>query len=122
MGYIGAMGYRLPDAVKRKQELDSELHRIVDILKTQGAEQVILFGSLARGDIGSHSDIDLIVVQETGERFLDRLDAIYRAVIPKVALDVLVYTPAEFEALRRDNSFVRGAVAEGRVLYAKESR
>ena len=141
------MPYTLVDQNKRERELLDEVKRIVDILRTQDVEQVILFGSLAAkypsscGDAASPvqneaprgrgavsggadppcGDIDLIVVQNTTKRFLDRLDDIYSAVRPRKALDVLVYTPEELESLRESRPFVRRALAEGRVLYVKDS-
>jgi predicted nucleotidyltransferase len=115
------MGYTLPNVEKRRQELMTEVRRIVDVLKSRDVESIILFGSLARGDIGSHSDIDLIVIENTDKRFLERLDSIYSAVVPRRGLDVLVYTPEEMTAMSRDSAFVRKALAEGVVLYAKDS-
>lgn len=91
------------------------------ILRARNVEKVILFGSLARGDVVSTSDIDLIVIQDTDLGFLERLDEIYSAVLPRKALDVLVYTPRELAFLKEDSPFVRKALSEGRVLYAKDS-
>lgn len=117
------MGYTLRRSESRKEVLCSELERIIGILrgKDKDIERIILFGSLARDDVGPASDIDLILVQNTDKRFLDRLDEIYRAIEPRVGLDVLVYTPAEFESMKENNSFVRKALSEGRVLYARDS-
>lgn len=80
-------------------------------------QKIILFGSLAEGDVGRSSDIDLIIVQETEKRFLDRLEEIYVALQPNVALDVLVYTPKEFAQMEQTNSFIRSVLKKGRVLY-----
>ncbi len=115
------MGYTLPNTEKRKRELMTEVRRIVDILKSRDVEIIILFGSLARGGVGSYSDIDLIVVENTHRRFLERLDSVYSEVLPRTGLDVLVYTPQELTAMSRDSAFVRKALAEGKVLYAKDS-
>jgi predicted nucleotidyltransferase len=81
-------------------------------------ERVILFGSAARGEISPRSDVDLIIVQRTDRRFLDRLDEMYRLLLPAVGCDILVYTPEEFERLRTERPFVRRAVAEGVCLHA----
>ena len=75
---------------------------------------ILLFGSLVRGEIGSESDIDLIVVKETGKKFLDRLDEFYEDV--SVAIDLLVYTPDEFDHLKK-RSFIKKAMEEGVILY-----
>ena len=91
------MGYRAPDSASRVRLLNGELNRIVEILKARDVEKVILFGSLVDGDVGSTSDIDLIVVEKTDKRFLDRLGEVYSAIQPRMAADVLVYTPDELE-------------------------
>lgn len=116
------MGYRMPDPAERAMELNSELNRIVGILKARNVDKVILFGSLVDGRIGSTSDIDLIIVDNTDKRFLDRLGDIYSAIQPRVATDLLVYTPDEIERLVEESSFVREAVLRGRVVYEKNSQ
>ncbi|MFZ5924938.1 MAG: nucleotidyltransferase domain-containing protein [Bacillota bacterium] len=113
------MGYRLPDKNDRVKRLTKEMERIVSILQNRGVEKIVLFGSLARGDVGSSSDVDLIVVEKTDKRFLERLDDVYSAVQPRVATDILVYTPEEIERLKESSSFVRQVLREGRVLYEK---
>jgi len=115
------MGYRLFPKEKRKKRLTAELERILGILKTRDVEKVILFGSLVSGNVTSTSDIDLLVVERTQKRFLDRLDDLYSLLQPTVALDILVYTPEEIEALRKTNRFIRSILEGGRVLYEKDS-
>ncbi|MCJ7443667.1 MAG: nucleotidyltransferase domain-containing protein [Methanotrichaceae archaeon] len=105
-----------PDQRKKSEELEAEVKRIVERLeKDRGVKLVLLFGSMARGDQHSGSDIDLIVVRETDKKFLDRLDEFYDDA--QEAMDVLVYTPEEFESMR-NRPFVKKALAEGMVLYA----
>lgn len=78
---------------------------------------MILFGSQARGDAAPESDIDLIVLKETERRFLDRLQDALEAMEPDRAVDVLVYTPEEFQAVQeRGNPFLERALREGTEL------
>jgi hypothetical protein len=56
----------------------------------------------------------VIVVKETEERFLDRLDEFYDDA--REAMDVLVYTPQEFEEMK-ERPFVKRALKEGKILY-----
>ena len=82
-------------------------------------EQVILFGSRARGDNREDSDVDLMVVESEpfGKTRSRRLEAVrlWRAlsdfVVPK---DIVVYSRGEVERWRRSSNhswhgrFVRG--------------
>ncbi len=106
----------------RRRLLEGEIERMVRLFPDLGVRKAILFGSLARGDVTASSDIDLILVMDTTKRFVDRLDDIIRALRPRVGLDVLVYTPEEFEELRRSRAFVQSAVKEGKVIYEAQSR
>jgi predicted nucleotidyltransferase len=82
-----------------------------------GVRQVILFGSLAAGAAGSRSDLDLVIVQDTDKRFMDRLDEFYRLLVPTVETDILVYTPQEWETLVKTREFVRRIASGGVTLY-----
>jgi predicted nucleotidyltransferase len=102
---------------ERKKELEHELERVTKMLrKDKEIRLVMLFGSLARGDVSGESDIDLIIIKNTKKKFLDRLDEIYSTLVPNVALDILVYTPKEFKAMK-NRSFIMNAMKEGKILH-----
>jgi predicted nucleotidyltransferase len=78
-------------------------------------EKILLFGSAARGEQDEESDLDLIIIKRTAERFLDRLLAV--PVLP-VPADVFVYTPEEFAAMQEnENPFILAALEDAVVLY-----
>ena len=95
------------------------------IVEAVDPEQVILFGSRARGDAGEESDVDLVVVESEpfGKTRSRRLEAVrlWRALsgflVPK---DILVYSRDEV-ALWRDslNHVLAQALREGKVLYER---
>lgn len=111
------MGFRLPAAAERRERLERELGRIVARLAEAGARKIVLFGSVARSEVASTSDLDLIVVQETDRPFTARIEEALRLTSPRVATDILVYTPDEFSELQRSNAFVQRALREGTILY-----
>ena len=74
-------------------EKKERIKQIVSSLREYDPERVILFGSHARRDADEYSDLDLVVIKETEERFLDRLKRVYEVMQPDFALDLLVYTP-----------------------------
>lgn len=79
---------------------------------------VLLFGSRARGDALDDSDVDLLVVSESFRDvpFLERATAVLRDVDFPFAVDVLCYTPEEFERKRQELGVVSAAVEEGVTL------
>jgi predicted nucleotidyltransferase len=106
-----------PDTRARSERLMAALEEILQRIVDDETEQVILFGSAARGDVGSSSDLDLLVVRRDNRRPAERVDDLYRRARPTVALDLLVYTPAELAALRQSSSFVRRILQEGRIVH-----
>ncbi|MBI2302247.1 MAG: nucleotidyltransferase domain-containing protein [Armatimonadetes bacterium] len=84
-------------------------------------DQVILFGSRARGDARADSDVDLLVVMAAVESKREAALAMLLALEGfRVAKDVVVTTSAEYAA-RRDlvGSVEYPASREGRVMYAR---
>jgi len=104
-------------APERQGRLEAELRRILGELPRLGVTKAILFGSLASGTVGRTSDLDLILVAASAEKFTRRLERFYEALSPSVALDLFVYTPEEFAAMAESSPFVRTALARGQVVY-----
>jgi len=101
---------------KRQKILKSELERIVQILCEMKAQRIVLFGSAAREDTGAYSDLDIIAVLDSDLPFVKRLGLLYEQIQPRVGLDLLAYTPQEFDKIR-ERPFIRQALREGKVLY-----
>lgn len=77
--------------------------------------RVILFGSRARGEALSTSDLDLILVSPcfTSVPFLERPVFVLESLDYPGGLELLCYTPEEFETKREEMGIVRVAVMEG---------
>ncbi len=85
-------------------------------------EKIILFGSAARGDTDEYSDIDLIVVKETDQRFVQRLVDVTSFLPLDLSIDVFVYTPQELQTMiQAGNPFIEQALKDGIVLYETAS-
>ncbi len=112
------MPYSMPDK-ERKAKLSAQLKKAIEAITPLNPEKVILFGSFNHGDLNSRSDIDLLVVWNTGLPFLERTQVFYDAIQPDFAMDILVYTPEEIGELRDINPLIRKAFKEGRVIYEK---
>ena len=84
-------------------------------------EQVILFGSHARGQAGVHSDVDLLVVMR-GEAEEGRGNPVRRAIAERFVLpiDVIIRSAEALAQQRKDPySLIHKALAEGEVLYER---
>ena len=84
-------------------------------------EQIILFGSQARGDAGPDSDVDLLIVMPVeGSIREKRLEISLALPDLPVPVDVIVTTPENF-AWRKDivGTIEWPATHEGKVLYAR---
>jgi len=84
-------------------------------------EQIILFGSHARGEATRDSDVDLLVVMPVAgskrETMVEIGLVLHDFPFPK---DIIVTTPAEF-AWRKEipGTIERPAAREGKVMYAR---
>jgi uncharacterized protein len=108
---------------KAKTPAQRQIQEIVNrIIERFHPEQIILFGSQARGDAGPDSDVDLLVVMPVEgskrEKQLEIRMALHDIHVPK---DVIVSTPEEF-AWRKEivGTIERPAARQGKVLYARK--
>jgi predicted nucleotidyltransferase len=103
--------------VKIKKELLGEITR--RIKKIAHPRKIILFGSHARGNAKSRSDIDILVVSDNSRPRHQRSAPIYGALSDIILpMDIVVYTPKEIEEWSNvPEAFISTAVREGKVLY-----
>ena len=91
------------------------LYRIVAGYRPQ---RVIVYGSFARDDVHERSDLDLIVVKHTDERFIDRIGRVLEFCDGEMVVEPLVYTQDEIDMmLEEGNTFLESALEEGVVVY-----
>lgn len=111
---------KLPEKLTRALD-----QAVSDIVQLASADTVLLFGSYAEGSAEEHSDLDLLVVARTNNRW--RLASkLYvrwhqlRQALPQLPpADILVYTPRQFlEAMVVGFPAYRAA-RTGVVLYGK---
>lgn len=113
------MPFKIGLKEKRRKKLEEELGRLLPEIIRMGVEKIIIFGSLASNEIHKSSDIDIIVVQKSHKRFLDRIEEFYQKLRPHVATDFFIYTPDEFNELKERSLFIKSALKKGRILYEK---
>jgi predicted nucleotidyltransferase len=107
---------------ERKYILNKETERIVEILiREYSPEKIILFGSLATGNLHEWSDIDLVIIKKTDKRFIDRLHEVRLMTSPVEGVDFIVYTPEEIDRMQEEKRrfLIKEILAKGEVIYEK---
>ena len=104
---------------ERKDLLERSLERSVAVLiKEYKPQRIILFGSLATGEVSETSDLDLLIIKETLLPFYERLREVALLCPLVVGADLLVYTPDEVELASRENRFFREEIlGKSREVY-----
>jgi predicted nucleotidyltransferase len=101
---------QLPEDLRRA--LDQAVQALVGAVHPQ---LIILFGSYAEGRAGRDSDVDLVVVTETENRWetIRTLRNLLEPVLTPRSFDLLVYAPDRWEDVRH----LRGFVSQEADLY-----
>ena len=102
---------------------EREIERIVKrIAEGYRPLKVILFGSHAWGEPTEDSDIDLLIVKETSDRFIDRWVAVREMIADpqrRIPVSPIVVTPGELQRrLAGGDQFFQRIVSRGKLLYA----
>ncbi len=110
------------DMIDRKDSTRKQIQRMVRrIVREFDPDRIILFGSHARGQAGSDSDVDLLVVMRVeGSKRAKQLEirmALHDVRVPK---DIIVSRREEFQ-WRKDTvgTIEYPATREGEILYAR---
>lgn len=83
----------------------------------------VVYGSLAKGEASKDSDIDVLILGERIEEFVDTISEIRYDIDLKysVMITIVYYTPGELRGnIRKDSPFLREVLSQGVVLYGRE--
>ena len=112
----------LPDRYHSTMVAFNEIEVVArKIAEQTKAKAVVLFGSHARGQAGTDSDVDLLVIAESDLPRHKRSRQLHLMFKPyPFAMDILVYTPREVEQERQfELSFISRVLREGKRLYGQ---
>jgi predicted nucleotidyltransferase len=100
--------------------LEEVIQRIVEVAHP---DKVILFGSGARGELGPHSDLDILVITQEPVHRGRLTEKIYLNLVGVGhAVDVIVVAPEDVVTYRDNPYLVIGpALREGIVIYDRET-
>ena len=96
--------------------------RIINrIIRSYRLKKIIVFGSYARGDIHQGSDLDLVIIKNTKEKFLKRMERVLDLCHGEIAVEPLIYTEAEFKKMINEgNKFSETVVDEDKAVYERK--
>lgn len=90
---------------------------IIDQLKPYNPEKIILFGSYAYGNPTENSDVDLVIIKNTTEPFLERQKQARSLLRTTTPVDIFVFTPSEFKKASSNNLLIREVAKSGSIIY-----
>ncbi len=93
--------------------------QIISTFMPFNPDKIILFGSIIREDRDHLSDVDVIIIYHSDKPIMARLKELYMSWdIPK-AVDILAYTPSEFNIMINESFFLQDVVRGGQIIYEK---
>lgn len=97
------------------------LKKIVNKIKDEyQPEKIILFGSYAYGKPTKDSDIDLLIIKESGKRRIERFCEVRKIIrdIKGISVQPVVFTNEEIKKrLKIGDDFIKEILEKGKVLY-----
>jgi len=106
-----------------RSEIEDRLeHLRRQIVAAIDPQQIVLFGSHARGEAHPESDVDLLVVHDTNRANRDVRRQLERLFLDRrFGLDLVVRTPEDVERNLRDENpfYTRHIFDKGRVLHER---
>ena len=91
------------------------------IISIASPDQIILFGSYARGDNTEKSDIDLLIIKKELKNSFDIIDSIDRAFYEnkiRISIDLLAIDYNRYNELNSEIGYIYKTIKEqGKVIY-----
>ena len=108
--------------IDRSEEVFDRIARYKEkVVRELNPKRVILFGSFARGDFNEGSDVDLIVIGDWKQDFLDRIKVLLDLNRFGLPLEPVGYTEEELEKmLAEGNRFITEVLTTGKVIYRRQ--
>ena len=100
---------------KKEMPTDKLIAEIISILKLQGIEKLILFGSYASGNATSESDIDLLAIKDIPESKIRN----FRIQLKKALWSKLASENKEFDVLVDSEERINQRIAMGDLFYSE---
>ncbi|MCE7743200.1 MAG: nucleotidyltransferase domain-containing protein [Candidatus Heimdallarchaeota archaeon] len=102
---------------RNRKKIIADLQAIAKNIDLQySVVDIVLFGSIARGDFGLYSDADVLIILEKSnkKRYFDRIPEFSGYFnVSHLYVDIFPYTDEEIRRMKKNNLFIRRALEEG---------
>jgi len=100
--------------IEDREKLYLKLEKFIkDLKKKFSINSIYLFGSFSKGNIHEGSDIDMIIIGDFKERFIERIGIILE--LTDLPIEPLVYTEKEFrQMVQEKNPFILDILKNGK--------
>lgn len=89
---------------------DQEIEKIKEqIINRYNPEDIILFGSCAKGRVSRNSDIDICLILDTDDK-RQTVREILTGIEYNIDLEVVIYTPQEWQRYKGDKATFAGII------------
>jgi len=113
----GGFGYN--EIMIKQKEIKAVVKKIAENYKP---EKIYLFGSFAWGKPNYDSDVDLFIIKNTKEKWLQRHRKVRDLIDGVLPVDLLIYTPKETKRrLDMGDFFIEDILSKGKKIYDSES-
>ena len=108
------------------KERQKQINEIIAIIRDAiNPVSIYLFGSSISENYNQDSDIDLLIVAPSKDRPVERRTKLRKLLIEydrKIGLDLLVYTPEEYNMLINEpSSFIHTITKSGSIIYDQKA-
>lgn len=112
-------------SLEMQKNIDPQRQKLLDeivtkIIGTAHPSKIILFGSASRGQMGPHSDFDLLIIIDNSTHCRRTTQNIYKNLLGiEFSADIIVIHEEDAELLKnQEGTIVKTAFSEGRILHA----
>jgi len=100
--------------IENRERINTEIKKLAERIKKIFHAEVYIFGSFAKREIHEGSDIDFIVVGDFKGKMPERIGKILE--LTDLPIEPFVYTPEEFQRLKKSRPFIKEILKTGKKL------
>lgn len=90
------------------------------IIEKYQPEKIVLFGSTVNGNFKEESDFDLLIIKDTADHPVRRVQKLSSLVNRQIPCDFLVFTPQEIAEKQKNNDFfIQNILETGKIIYER---